>query len=413
MTAERRARPSRRSTADDAGTTRSSTAQPVDEPRVPGTAARRPPSEAAPPPPFEDLPERPLFAATERRVPAAARAAMAAQAARAAAPAAQRRAATRTGDRYRRRPRRTGGGGPTARASTGDTGPGFWPFTDEAEDEQRRPHRQGGPRLAADGDRGRRTPRAGGRHGDRVQPRPPGRRDTPSGSDENPSSAASAAGRAGRSWPAYATSTRWPTRRRRTPTSAPNAIDGDPATSWTTSTYRGNPALGGLKPGVGLMLDLGKDQEADVGDGPVQGRTHLLRGVRRPGRRHRVTRSSLDQLDKVGGAARTRPSGPPCELDPSPTTRYLLVWLTKLPAGLRRLPGRDHRHHGQVVTLGGATGESELGGQRRRRPARGAPRRRPRRVRRAVRAATGTGCGRWPCAPPATPRTPPTPSRTP
>ena len=27
-------------------------------------------------------------------------------------------------------------------------------------------------------------------------------------------------------------------------------------------TYRGDPALGGLKPGVGLMLDLGEDQEA-------------------------------------------------------------------------------------------------------------------------------------------------------
>ena len=45
------------------------------------------------------------------------------------------------------------------------------------------------------------------------------------------------------------------------PDEAPNAIDGDAATSWTTSTYRGDPALGGLKPGVGLMVDLGKDQE--------------------------------------------------------------------------------------------------------------------------------------------------------
>ena len=43
---------------------------------------------------------------------------------------------------------------------------------------QRGPHRQGGPRLAADGDRDRRTPRAGGRHGDRLQPRSPGCRPT-------------------------------------------------------------------------------------------------------------------------------------------------------------------------------------------------------------------------------------------
>ena len=40
-----------------------------------------------------------------------------------------------------------------------------------------------------------------------------------------------------------------------------------------------------------------------------------LRGPARQGRR----------------ARRTRPSGPSCELDPAPSTRYLLVWLTKLP----------------------------------------------------------------------------------
>src|SRR5207342_3283873 len=36
------------------------------------------------------------------------------------------------------------------------------------------------------------------------------------------------------------------------------AVDGDPATSWGTLTYRGNPKLGGLKSGVGLIIDLGK-----------------------------------------------------------------------------------------------------------------------------------------------------------
>ncbi len=35
------------------------------------------------------------------------------------------------------------------------------------------------------------------------------------------------------------------------------AIDGDPATGWRTLTYRGSAALGGLKSGVGLVLDLG------------------------------------------------------------------------------------------------------------------------------------------------------------
>lgn len=42
------------------------------------------------------------------------------------------------------------------------------------------------------------------------------------------------------------------------PKQAALAIDGDPKTSWRTERYRRLPTLGGLKPGVGLVLDLGK-----------------------------------------------------------------------------------------------------------------------------------------------------------
>src|SRR5699024_3566567 len=34
-------------------------------------------------------------------------------------------------------------------------------------------------------------------------------------------------------------------------------VDGDTSTSWTTLEYYGSPEFGGLKPGVGLVLDLG------------------------------------------------------------------------------------------------------------------------------------------------------------
>jgi eukaryotic-like serine/threonine-protein kinase len=36
------------------------------------------------------------------------------------------------------------------------------------------------------------------------------------------------------------------------------AFDDDPETYWRTQQYRGNPELGGLKPGVGIWLDLGE-----------------------------------------------------------------------------------------------------------------------------------------------------------
>jgi len=40
-----------------------------------------------------------------------------------------------------------------------------------------------------------------------------------------------------------------------------NVIDGDPETSWSTETYS-NPDWGGLKPGVGLVLEL--DQSGNL-----------------------------------------------------------------------------------------------------------------------------------------------------
>jgi hypothetical protein len=45
------------------------------------------------------------------------------------------------------------------------------------------------------------------------------------------------------------------------PQDVPLAYDGDPATAWSTYEYRGTPAFGNLKDGLGLLLDLGAAQE--------------------------------------------------------------------------------------------------------------------------------------------------------
>ena len=114
------------------------------------------------------------------------------------------------------------------------------------------------------------------------------------------------------------------------PDEAPNAIDGDPATSWTTSTYRGNPALGGLKPGVGLMVDLGKDQEVASVTIRFKGAPTSFEvyaapaGVTEAPGLHRPARQGRRP-------SRTRREQRNVQLDPSAKTRYLLVWLTKLP----------------------------------------------------------------------------------
>jgi hypothetical protein len=40
------------------------------------------------------------------------------------------------------------------------------------------------------------------------------------------------------------------------------AIDGNPATKWETEGYRNRPDFGGLKSGLGLILDLGRSRPA-------------------------------------------------------------------------------------------------------------------------------------------------------
>ncbi len=113
------------------------------------------------------------------------------------------------------------------------------------------------------------------------------------------------------------------------PETVANAIDGDQATSWTTSTYRGNAALGGLKPGVGLMVDLGSEQEATSVSVRFKGQPTSFEVYAAPAG---VTEppDSLDQLDQVGAQA-DAPARATVQLDPTPKTRYLLVWLTRLP----------------------------------------------------------------------------------
>ncbi len=107
------------------------------------------------------------------------------------------------------------------------------------------------------------------------------------------------------------------------------AIDGDPDTGWPTLTYRGNPALGGLKSGVGLILDLGADHKPrsmsiTFDRAPTSFEVYAApQGVT-------SAPSSLDQFDKVAAESGAGKQVT-VKLAHEPTTRYLLVWLTRLP----------------------------------------------------------------------------------
>jgi len=109
------------------------------------------------------------------------------------------------------------------------------------------------------------------------------------------------------------------------PELVPNVLDGDAGTAWHTSTYDQQFGPGGLKDGVGILLDLGETKAVGsvavtFGDAPTS--AELFVTARRP--------SDVAGLTSVAGG---RATGTELTLAPDTAAegRYVLVWLTSLP----------------------------------------------------------------------------------
>jgi hypothetical protein len=107
----------------------------------------------------------------------------------------------------------------------------------------------------------------------------------------------------------------------------PNSVDGDPATAWDTENYD-TAQFGGLKSGVGLLVDLGEPvtvRQVELGLRPGTG-VELRAGppdaAAPPG--------SADDLPVVATVADTEAVARLVP-DAPVTTRFLLVWITRLP----------------------------------------------------------------------------------
>lgn len=109
---------------------------------------------------------------------------------------------------------------------------------------------------------------------------------------------------------------------------APLAIDGNVNTAWHTQTF-GSAALGNLKPGVGLLVDLGAPRTVSavqlvlLGDGTTV--SVLTSDGDQPPTSDRAM-TPVGQAADAGSHVTLRPAQPR-------TARYWLVWLTKLPHG--------------------------------------------------------------------------------
>jgi len=103
----------------------------------------------------------------------------------------------------------------------------------------------------------------------------------------------------------------------------PLTHDGNPATAWSTVNYRGSAAFGNLKPGVGVLYDLGAPQQ--------------LTGVRlttpSPGATVQVRTGGSPNGDLEAftvAADGTLTGTDDLAFDAPVTARYLLVWVTGL-----------------------------------------------------------------------------------
>ncbi len=103
----------------------------------------------------------------------------------------------------------------------------------------------------------------------------------------------------------------------------PLVFDGDPATAWSTLTYRGTPDFGNLKPGVGVLLDLGSAQA--VGAVTVTTTTPGITVEVRTGD------SADGDLESFPVAASGTVDGTAdLALEEPVTAQYVLVWVTSL-----------------------------------------------------------------------------------
>lgn len=114
------------------------------------------------------------------------------------------------------------------------------------------------------------------------------------------------------------------------PDTAANVVDGDESTTWTTMRYLRRPNMGGLKPGVGLALDLGETRTVSSVDVTFVGDGATTVELRVPAGDDASMRSVQDW--EVVAPKSEAPVGTQTITPGSPVeTRWVLVYVSNLP----------------------------------------------------------------------------------
>jgi serine/threonine protein kinase len=133
------------------------------------------------------------------------------------------------------------------------------------------------------------------------------------------------------------------------------AIDNNPSTFWHTDYYFTYPALGNLKKGTGLILDMGK--QVRLSQVVVQFGASCCTDVEiEIGNNNTPAASTLSSFTEVASST-TAHGSTTFDVSANTTGRYVLIWITRLPP----LAGTGNQYEAQiynVVVHGSAVSQS-------------------------------------------------------
>ncbi len=126
---------------------------------------------------------------------------------------------------------------------------------------------------------------------------------------------------------------------------AKNAIDSNPGTFWHTDYYLTYPALGNLKKGTGLLLDMGK--QVRLSQVVVQfGDSCCTTAQIQIGNDKSLVASALNSFTSVASSS-TAHGVTTFNVSSSATGRYVLIWMTRLAP----LAGTSNQYQAQIYNI--------------------------------------------------------------
>jgi hypothetical protein len=112
-------------------------------------------------------------------------------------------------------------------------------------------------------------------------------------------------------------------------------VDGDEDTEWKTHNYRNNPRFGGLKPGMGILIDLGRPRAVTsvrVQFTAAGATTQMRFGTADPGSSPAGDKTIHQTYQSLGEPEIAKPNWVFGRFDETRKYQYLMVWITQLPA---------------------------------------------------------------------------------